>query len=177
MVESHLGKALNQYYKRFKWSVRPIEQPLIDYAALNGFVTLKVFLKFDETNSDKGMKYYTYEAPKNLPNYEKEIERENNNTKKDTANRKPRSRKPRTRKPRTANEGEAPAERRQQPRKDSNYEGATKTEGGRGRGRGARGAPGARSSNDAGDRRPTNRRPAPSGDYESKPSTLSLIHI
>jgi hypothetical protein len=169
MVETYLGKALNQYYKRFKWSNRPIEQPMIDYAALNGVITLQVFLKYDETNSDKGMKYYTYEAPKNLPNYEKELERESNN-KNNTSTKKPRSRKPRTRRPKATIEGDAPVEKRQQ-RKDTQYEGA-KNEGDRNRTTGgARGARGAKSSNDNGDRKPTNRRPTPAGDNEGKSTT------
>lgn len=67
MVEKYFKKALNQYYKKSNWSVRPIEQPLIDYAALNSYIILKTFNAYEAESKDKGIQYYTYEEPKNIP--------------------------------------------------------------------------------------------------------------
>jgi hypothetical protein len=67
MVEKYFKKALNQYYKKSNWSDRPIEQPLIDYAALNAYIILKTFNAYETESKDKGIQYYTYEEPKNIP--------------------------------------------------------------------------------------------------------------
>jgi hypothetical protein len=76
MVENQFNKAINQYYKKSKWGNRPIQQEMIDYAALNGFIVLKIFLDYDEKNSEEGQKYYAYEAPKNIIDFTKQREAE-----------------------------------------------------------------------------------------------------
>ena len=69
MVNIYFEKALNQYYKRQDWSARHLEEEMINYAALNGFIVLKIFLMYeeDEENQKKGMKYYDYDPPKGNP--------------------------------------------------------------------------------------------------------------
>jgi 3'-5' exonuclease len=47
LVEKFKKKALNQYYKKSNWSKRPIEQNLIDYAALNTWIILQVLLSYE----------------------------------------------------------------------------------------------------------------------------------
>lgn len=76
MVESYFDKTLNQYYKKSKWYNRPIDQALIDYAALNGLIVLKIFLKYEKDNSKKGQIYFSYEPPKKIPDYTKKIKDE-----------------------------------------------------------------------------------------------------
>ena len=67
MCLQNLDKALNQYYKRQDWEQRPIPKEMIDYAGLNGFIVLKLFLEFDKANPDVGIKYYDYEPQKGNP--------------------------------------------------------------------------------------------------------------
>jgi len=69
MVQLYFEKALNQYYKRQDWGARPIEEEMISYAALNGFIVLKIFMMYESKpeNTVKGMKYYDYDPPKGNP--------------------------------------------------------------------------------------------------------------
>lgn len=72
MVTKFTGKALNQYYKKKKWNQRPLPVDMIDYAGLNGFIVLKIFLMHDkESEGTEHPSYYKYEEPSNLPTFEK----------------------------------------------------------------------------------------------------------
>lgn len=67
MVQLNFEKALNQYYKRSNWEERPIQNEMIEYAALNAVVVLQIFKKFDKENPEVGIKYYDYDPPKGNP--------------------------------------------------------------------------------------------------------------
>lgn len=67
MVQKTFDKALNQYYKRSNWESRPIDNQMIEYAALNAVIVLQIFLKFDKENPNVGIKYYDYDPPKGNP--------------------------------------------------------------------------------------------------------------
>ena len=69
LTEKYLEKSLNQYYKKLNWSDRPLEQVLIDFVALNGFIALKLFLHYTGSEDHHETTYFVYEEPTNLPEF------------------------------------------------------------------------------------------------------------
>lgn len=74
LTEKYLKKSLNQYYKKLNWSDRPLEQVLIDFVALNGFIALKLFLHYSASEDHVDTEYFVYEEPTNLPEFKESDE-------------------------------------------------------------------------------------------------------
>ena len=113
LTEKYLEKSLNQYYKKLNWFDRPMEQALIDFVALNGFIVLKLFLRYSTSEDFVDTEYFVYEEPTNLPDFTEAEER----------NKRARSENPRNSRPTRSNQ-ERSRRRRATQRRDNDDQGA-----------------------------------------------------
>ena len=113
MTEKFLKKSLNQYYKKSNWSERPLEQALIDFVALNGFIVIRLFLDYSKNQDNADTTYFVYEEPTNLPEFKegesnrRRARSENKTSKNPKRGNEDRSRKRRPYPNKSANEEEA----------------------------------------------------------------------